>query len=109
MSIAKDVTDATFTADVLRTDKTVLVDFWAAWCGPCRAVSPILDRIAAEHPDEITVAKVNVDLNPDLADRYGVVSIPTLMVFRDGTVQKTIIGARPKADLDRELQEFLRA
>ncbi|MFD0433413.1 thioredoxin [Streptomyces chartreusis] len=109
MSIAKDVTDATFTADVLRSDKTVLVDFWAAWCGPCRAVSPVLDQIAAEHSDEITVAKVNVDLNPDLADRYGVVSIPTLMVFRGGTVQKIIIGARPKADLERELQEFLRA
>ena len=107
MSQALDVTDATFADEVLASDKTILVDFWAEWCGPCRAVSPILDQIAAEHSDKITVVKLNVDDNPQTAARYQITSIPAMKVYRGGEVVKTVIGAKPKGALESDLAEFL--
>jgi thioredoxin 1 len=104
---ARDVTDASFAADVLASAKPVMVDFWAEWCGPCRAVSPILDQIATEHAAKIEIVKLNVDLNPDTAMKYGITSIPTMKVFKGGEVVKTVIGAKPKPALEAELQEFL--
>jgi thioredoxin 1 len=103
----KSVTDATFTADVLEHDKPILVDFWAEWCGLCRQVSPILEEIAGEHADKITVVKLNVDENPATAAQYGVISIPTLNVYKGGEVVKTIVGAKPKAMLLKDLEAFI--
>lgn len=102
-----NVTDASFEADVLKSDKTVVVDFWATWCGPCRQVSPILDKIADEHSDKITLAKIDVDANPGIAQQYGITSIPAIFVFKDGELAKTTVGAKPKPVLERELSEFL--
>lgn len=107
MSAALDVTDANFNAEVLNSGKTVLVDFWAEWCGPCRAVSPILDQIAEEHSDKITVVKLNVDDNPQTAMKYQITSIPAMKVFKGGEVVKTIIGAKPKPALEADLAAFL--
>jgi thioredoxin 1 len=107
MSAARDVTDASFATDVLASEKTIMVDFWAEWCGPCRAVSPILDQIATEHADKLDVVKLNVDDNPETAMKYQVTSIPTMKVFRGGEVVKTVIGAKPKPALESELAEFL--
>lgn len=104
---ARDVTDANFATEVLASDKPVMVDFWAEWCGPCRAVSPILDQIATEHSEKIEIVKLNVDLNPDTAMKYQITSIPTMKVFKGGEVVKTVIGAKPKPALEAELQEFL--
>jgi thioredoxin 1 len=107
MSTAKDVTDATFQTEVLDSEKTIMVDFWAEWCGPCRAVGPILDAIAAEHSEKISIVKLNVDDNPETAMKYGITSIPAMKVYRGGEVVKTVIGAKPKPALEADLAEFL--
>ncbi|MBW4032178.1 MAG: thioredoxin [Acidobacteria bacterium] len=107
MSTAKDVTDATFQSEVLDSEKTIMVDFWAEWCGPCRAVGPILDQIAAEHSDKLSIVKLNVDDNPETAMKYGITSIPAMKVYRGGEVVKTVIGAKPKPALEADLAEFL--
>ena len=107
MGATKVTTDATFEQDVLKNAKPVIVDFWATWCGPCRAVAPILEEIALEHGGKVKVAKLNVDDNPDAARRYEVMSIPTLIVFRDGQPVKRMIGAKGKGQLLQELDEFI--
>ncbi|HEV8560954.1 MAG TPA: thioredoxin [Actinophytocola sp.] len=101
------VTDKTFAADVLSSDKLVLVDFWAEWCGPCRMVAPVLEEIAAEHPDEITIAKLDIDENPGTARDYQVMSIPTMILFKGGEPVKQIVGAKPKAALLQDLADYL--
>jgi thioredoxin 1 len=103
---AKNVTTASFQADVLSNPKPVLVDFWAEWCGPCRMVSPILDEIASEH-SEIEIVKLNVDEEPQLAMQYGVTGIPLMAVFKDGQLVKQMVGAKPKAAILSDLAEFL--
>jgi thioredoxin 1 len=103
----KNVTDQTFEADVLKNEKPVVVDYWAEWCGPCRQVSPVLEEIASEHADKIDVVKLNVDENPVTSQRYRILNIPTLSVFKDGEVVKEIVGARPKSALLRELADFI--
>jgi len=103
----KTVTDATFADDVLASDKPVLVDFWAEWCGPCKMVAPVLEEIAGEHADKITVAKLNIDENPGAARDYQIMSIPNMAVFVGGVLKKSIVGARPKGAIVSELREFL--
>jgi len=103
----KAVTDQSFKSDVLQADGPVLVDFWAEWCGPCRQVAPVLEEIAGEHADKLSVVKLNIDENPETARNYQVMSIPTMAVFSGGELVKTIVGARPKAAILRELNEFV--
>src|SRR6478736_5168947 len=107
MSSAKDVTDASFEADVLQSDMPIMVDFWAEWCGPCRAVSPILDQIATEHADKLDIVKLNVDENPGLAMKYQITAIPAFKVFEKGEVVKTVIGAKPKPALEADLAAYI--
>ncbi len=109
MSSAVAVTDASFDADVIQAshEKPVMVDFWAEWCGPCRAVSPILDKIAEENAEKLSIVKVDVDANLETAEKYGIVSIPAMFVFKDGEVVKRVIGAKPKPALEADLAEFL--
>ncbi|WP_431780551.1 thioredoxin [Streptomyces chumphonensis] len=101
------VTDADFESVVLKSDKPVLVDFWAAWCGPCRQIAPSLEAISEEQAEKITVVKLNIDENPETAAKYGIMSIPTMNVYQGGDVVKTIVGAKPKAALEKELSDFI--
>jgi thioredoxin len=103
----KAVTDKDFDVEVLKSDKPVVVDFWAEWCGPCRQVGPILEEIATEHADKLSVVKINIDENPQVPSKYGIMQIPTLNVFKGGEVVKQIIGAKPKAALMKDLAEFI--
>jgi thioredoxin 1 len=101
------LSDATFDETVKSSPNPVVVDFWAEWCGPCKMIAPILEEIAREHGASITIAKVNVDDNPDAAMRFQVMSIPTLIVFQDGEPAKRLVGAKGKAQLLEDLSEFL--
>jgi thioredoxin 1 len=103
----ESVTEETFDDRVLASDKPVLVDFWATWCGPCRMVSPVLEQIAAER-DDLEIVKLNYDEQPAIGQRYGVMGLPTMLLFRDGEPVRTIVGAKPKARLLAELDEVLR-
>jgi thioredoxin 1 len=107
MGATKAVTDETFEAEVLQSSKPVIVDYWAEWCGPCRMIAPVLEEIASEYAEKIDVVKLNVDENPAIAQRYQILAIPTLNVFKGGEVVKQIKGAKPKAALLKDLAEFI--
>jgi thioredoxin 1 len=107
MGATKTVTDATFDTEVLGSDIPVIVDFWAEWCGPCKMVAPVLEEIAAENEGKVVVVKLNTDENPEITRRYQVMSIPTMSVFSGGEVVKSIVGAKPKAALLRDLEGYL--
>ena len=101
------LTDSTFDEQIAGSTEPVLVDFWAEWCGPCKMIAPILDEIAGEHAGKISIAKINIDENPGIARRFDVMSIPTLIVFKDGVAEKRLIGAKGKGQLLQELSDFL--
>ena len=102
----KDVTDASFASDVLGADKTVVVDFWAPWCGPCRAIAPALEELAGE-TERVEFVKLDIDENPETAARYGVLSIPTVILFEGGEARETVIGARPKKHFAQAFASYL--
>jgi thioredoxin 1 len=102
----REVTDSTFEADVLGADRPVVVDFWAPWCGPCRAVAPILEQLADAH-NRVEFVKINIDESPSYASRYGVLSIPTTILFDGGEAKETVIGARPRSYYERAFGEWL--
>jgi thioredoxin 1 len=101
------LSDATFDESIGGADTPVLVDFWAEWCGPCKMITPVLEDIASEHAGKIQIVKLNVDDNPNVARRFDVMSIPTLLIFVDGEVKKRLVGAKGKAQLLEELAEFV--
>lgn len=104
----QQITDTTFDEEVLKSNRLVLVDFWAAWCGPCKMVAPVIDEIADEYKEIVKVVKVNTDENPSTAASYGIRSIPTLLIFNDGSIVDTIIGAIPKSTVVNRIQECLK-
>jgi thioredoxin 1 len=104
VSDVKPLTDATFEDEIAKSATPMIVDFWAPWCGPCRMLGPVIDQIAEEHADKVCVGKVNVDENPATAGKYGIMSIPTIILFKDGEPAKKVIGARSKADFEREFE-----
>ena len=101
--MATAVTTATFDDEVIQSDTPVIVDFWAEWCGPCHAVAPVLDKIAEERAGQLKVVKVNIDEERELADRYGIASIPTMILFKDGEPSGAVVGAQPKGAIERTL------
>jgi thioredoxin 1 len=101
--MALNVTTETFEQEVIKSDKPVLVDFWAEWCGPCHQVAPVLDRIAEEHESELKLVKVNIDEEHELQQRYGIASIPTMILFKGGEPSAAVIGAQPKGAIERSL------
>ena len=103
----KNVSDVSFDADVLKSSQPVLVDYWAAWCGPCKMIAPMLEEVSAEYAGKVTIAKLNVDDFGDIAMRFNVMSIPTLIVFNKGEAAKRLVGAQGKGKLLQELAEFL--
>ncbi len=107
MAEIRVATDANFEELVLKSERPVVVDFWAAWCGPCKMVAPVLDEIAGEHKEKLTIAKLDIDANPGTARDYQVMSIPTMIVFQNGKPVKQIVGARPKAALLSDLADYL--
>ena len=107
MATAKAVTDTSFVTDVLQSDKLVLVDFWAEWCGPCRKVAPVLEEIANEMSDKVTVVKLDIDANPETARAYRVMSVPTLTIFKGGKPVQSVAGAKPKAEIIRLIEASL--
>jgi thioredoxin 1 len=107
MGATRTTSDASFDADVLKNSKVTLVDFWAPWCGPCKAIAPVLEEIARDHADVLDVVKLNTDENPGVTGKLGITSIPTMHVYKDGEIVKTIVGAMPKPKLLRELEPFL--
>ncbi|WP_368500053.1 thioredoxin [Moraxella sp.] len=102
-----NTTDSSFEADVLKSDKPVLVDFWAPWCGPCRAIAPTLEELDAEYADKFQIVKVNVDENPEISARFGIRSIPTLFVFKNGEKVDMVIGGQPKSEFVKLLDKHL--
>ncbi|MCC5610502.1 thioredoxin [Nostoc sp. CHAB 5834] len=107
MSTAAQVTDSSFKQEVLDSDVPVLVDFWAPWCGPCRMVAPVVDEISEQYEGKIKVVKVNTDENPQVASQYGIRSIPTLMIFKDGAKVDMVVGAVPKTTLASTIEKYL--
>ena len=107
MGATRTTDDASFDADVVKNSKVTLVDFWAPWCGPCKAIAPVLEEIARDHADKLDVVKLNTDENPAVTGKLGITSIPTMHVYKDGEIVKTIVGAKPKPVLLRELEPFL--
>jgi len=107
MSSAQVVTDDSFEAQVLRSSRPVIVEYWADWCGPCRMVAPVLESIAADHAGRVTLVKVNVDENPETARKYGILHVPTISVFSGGAVVKQVVGAKSKAGLLRDFGDVL--
>ena len=103
----RDVTDATFDREVLQADRPVVVDFWAPWCGPCHAITPVLESLESEAGEHVVFAKLNVDQNPVAASRYGVLSIPTVILFDGGEPKETVLGARPRSHFERAWSEYL--
>lgn len=102
-----ELNDASFDSEVISSDKPVLVDFWAPWCGPCKALGPVIDEISNDFVDKVKVGKVNVDENPEISMKFGIRSIPTLIVFKDGEVQEQIVGAVPKSEIEKALEKFV--
>lgn len=107
MSEVREVTDATWETDVVKSDLPVLVDFWAPWCGPCRMVAPIVEELAQEYAGKVNFLKINTDENPMVPAKFGIRSIPTLLIFKGGELKGTIVGFRPKSDLKKRLDEAL--
>jgi thioredoxin 1 len=105
----RDVTDATFAAEVLQAENPVVVDFWAPWCGPCHAIAPVLEQLASEHAGRIEFVKLNIDENLETASRYDVLSIPTTILFAGGEARETVLGARPRSHFERAFGEWLRS